>query len=397
MGFNFPLAPTVGTIYPTPAIAGAPQYVWDGVAWKTTVSSSGSPPYIAAPVDALAYNGIQVNGSMEVSQENGATSIAINNSFKYVVDGWTVGVVGASVATGQHNNPPLGFPPASGLIASTTAANASPIASDQGAISSAIEGYRINRLGWGTANAKPITISFWVASNRIGVFSGCVNNASASHSYIFTFAISVAHTWEYKTVTIPGPTVGVWQAGNLRGLAISFTLLAGSSYIGTAGAWVSGNFMATVDSVFIAKIVNDYLAINGVVVLPGTLAPTAQQSPLVMRPFGEELVLCQRYYRILTPEGAGLTGLTGSPVLAYFTVRHANLRATPTVSALDTLVLTNVNANFSQSSPNASMLSNNAERGIYSFANFTGLPATGTAVMFANSASSNRIAFDARL
>ena len=40
----------------------------------------------AAPFDALAYSGMQINGSMDVSQENGVSATTVNG--KYIVDGW---------------------------------------------------------------------------------------------------------------------------------------------------------------------------------------------------------------------------------------------------------------------------------------------------------------------
>lgn len=34
MSFNFPASPAIGQLYPTPAIPGLPQYVFDGNAWN---------------------------------------------------------------------------------------------------------------------------------------------------------------------------------------------------------------------------------------------------------------------------------------------------------------------------------------------------------------------------
>lgn len=54
MALNFPNAPTVGQLYPSPAVAGVPVYRWDGIAWtssgaandKQAVYSDGSVPMI---------------------------------------------------------------------------------------------------------------------------------------------------------------------------------------------------------------------------------------------------------------------------------------------------------------------------------------------------------------
>jgi hypothetical protein len=40
----------------------------------------------------------------------------------------------------------------------------------------------------------------------------------------------------------------------------------------------------------------DVFRLTGVVVIPGTEAPSAARSPLIMRPYDQELLICQRYY-----------------------------------------------------------------------------------------------------
>src|SRR5262245_22851732 len=98
--FDFPNAPAINDTYPSPAIPGLPVYRWDGEKWMIAVPAVGSASdgtvhydlvqaltsaqqaqarsnIYAAPFDALAYNGMQINGGMEVSQENGATAVTV--------------------------------------------------------------------------------------------------------------------------------------------------------------------------------------------------------------------------------------------------------------------------------------------------------------------------------
>jgi hypothetical protein len=35
MSLNFPSSPTIGQVYPSPVVPGAPQYVWDGTVWNS--------------------------------------------------------------------------------------------------------------------------------------------------------------------------------------------------------------------------------------------------------------------------------------------------------------------------------------------------------------------------
>ena len=88
----------------------------------------------AAPFDALAYNGMQINGSMEVSQENGLSPVTVSATDKYVVDGWTCGSVGAQIISAIKNTGASNYPPgySCSLAAQvTTTANPSPAASDR--------------------------------------------------------------------------------------------------------------------------------------------------------------------------------------------------------------------------------------------------------------------------
>jgi len=251
----------------------------------------------AAPYDAIAYSGMQINGSMEVSQEFGAATPVVTNTGKYTLDSWLAASIG--VQTIGVTQQQAGF---AGLLNTLTVTvnpgNSSPTSSDRAAISTRIEGYRIARLAWGAgANAKPITIAFWVFANRPGTYSGCVaNGVAANRSYPFTFTINASNTYEYKTITIPGDTTGTWATGNTSGMEIFFALMLGSTHQAPAGAWTAGTFYGATGTINGVAATSDRFILTGVTVLPGTQAPTAAQSPLIMRPYDQELVTCRRYY-----------------------------------------------------------------------------------------------------
>jgi hypothetical protein len=83
---------------------------------------------------------------------------------------------------------------------------------------------------------------------------------------------------------------------------------------------------------------------TGVVVLPGIEGPTAAQSPLIMRPFDQELLTCQRYYRQYKgPADAVAWGqayaTTGAQVVCWFD----EMRAAPTLTAVGLYNLTSAN------------------------------------------------------
>jgi len=174
-------------------------------------------------------------------------------------------------------------------------------AGDYAYIQHRIEGYRVARLGWGGVSAQPITISFWISASIAGTIAVSVRTNPPNRSYVVD--VPLAGGWEYKTVTIPGDTGGTWPKDNSVGMIITFAAMVGATYRTTANAWQAGNFFgsASTSNFFPSGLNTIYL--TGVVVLPGTEAPSAARSMYIMRPFDQELALCQRYYCKSFPAG----------------------------------------------------------------------------------------------
>jgi len=283
MAFNFPDSPTIGQL--------AFGYIWDGTAWQANSNNPVGPA--VARMDALAYNGMQVNGSMDVSQELGYGSNRA--TVGWLCDGWyqyftgtmaLVGGSGTATAPGFRYN----------LYVVVTTAQASLGANDQVIVLQKIEGFRVARLAWGTASAQPITIGFWSKHARTGIYSVAVANGTG-RCYVATYTHNVANVFQYNTVTIPGDTTGSWATDNTVGLQITFAMAAGTTLTApAANTWYGTNYSAAPGQVNGVASTSDVFVITGVVVLPGIEAPTAAQSPLIMRPYDQELLTCQRYW-----------------------------------------------------------------------------------------------------
>jgi hypothetical protein len=299
MGYNFPNSPTVDQTYG--------NYVWDGEKWKlhlpvgtgalTEAEKTRARQNIyAAPFDAMAYNGMQINGSMEVSQERGTAGISINN--EYLCDGWKTIKNGTMVLTGQAVNAPgyfQGFQNLLHLI--TTTAQPALGAGDYVSARAYIEGYRVSRLEWGSAAAKPLTIGFWSSHNRTGIHSVALHNSGFNRNYTTTYTQNVSGVPQYNVITIPGDTTGTWDKANGPGLVIEFSAACGTTYTApTANTWSTTTYLAAPGQVNGVAATSDVFRITGVVVLPGIEAPSAERSPLIMRPYDQELITCQRYY-----------------------------------------------------------------------------------------------------
>jgi hypothetical protein len=246
------------------------------------------------------------NGDMRIDQRNAGASVTVNQTAAfYGVDRWLAGgITSDGVFTIQRDTSvPAGF--INSTKVTVTTADASIGASQVYNFQQRIEGLNVADLGWGTANAKTVTLSFWVRSSLTGTFSGSILNSAQNYSYPFSYSISSADTWENKTVTISGPTAGTWLTDNGIGLIVLFSVGAGSSVSGTAGAWSASGLYGVTGAVNVIGTLDATWYVTGVQLEAGSVA-----TPFERRPFGTELNLCYRYYYRISPSAtARILGL----------------------------------------------------------------------------------------
>jgi len=266
--------------------------------------TQGRQNIYAAPFDAMAYSGMNVNGYMDVSQILGAAGFAISGA-AYVIDQWGCNFTQSSAAGTATSQAALGAMASGGFIPNcmyvgTNAAAAFASAGNGVWFYSPIEGFRVARVGFGTSAAQPITISFWVNGNSVpagSVLCVAVRNGSANRSYVVNVAVAGGNVWEYKTITIPGDTTGTWAKDNSAGMYLSFAFASNASLQTAANTWTAGNFVSTPQQTNFYPAANTCY-ITGVCVFPGTQAPNAARSPYIIRPYGEELRTCERYLEV---------------------------------------------------------------------------------------------------
>jgi hypothetical protein len=173
-------------------------------------------------------------------------------------------------------------------VTNTTA----PAAGNRVHVRQIIEGFNVADLGWGTAAAQPVTLSFWVRSSLTGLYGVGFINQPENRSYVGTYTISSANTWEFKTITVPGDTTGTWQTNNTDGIRLTFDLGSGTSYnASSAGTWVAQEACRTSSCVNWQQSSGATLNITGCQLEKGQTATSFD-----VLPFTTELMLCQRYY-----------------------------------------------------------------------------------------------------
>ena len=240
----------------------------------------------------ISYKNRIINGNMVIDQRNAGASVTPANG-AYTIDRWRTETSGGGVYTVQQSTTaPTGF--TNSMLITVTTADSSIAATDYYDVEQFIEGFNVADLAWGTANAKTVTLSFWVRSSVTGTFAGSLLNSAANRAYVFTYTISSANTFEYKTVTIAGDTSGTWLTNNGRGIGVYFDLGNGSTYQATAGSWGSAYAVGTSSSVKLISTLNATWYLTGVQLEIGTQATTFTTAG---GSYGAELALCQRYYQ----------------------------------------------------------------------------------------------------
>jgi hypothetical protein len=283
--------------------------------------------------NGIGFRNRIINGDMMIDQRNAGASVTLSASGVYPVDRF-IGFedTDGAMTAQQDTSAPTGF--VNSVKFTTTTADATLGATQFALCRQIIEGTNVADLGWGTASAKTVTLSFWVRSSLTGTFGGALGNGGFNRSYPFTYSISVADTWEYKTITITGDTSGTWLTTTGIGIRVNFGLGTGSGYAGTAGAWAGAGYLGATGETSVIGTLNATWYITGVQLEVGSVA-----TPFERRPYGTELVLCQRYYwkfagtgtaNQYAALGAGVctSTTTGRAVLQY----PVQMRTAPTFS-----------------------------------------------------------------
>jgi hypothetical protein len=313
-----------------------------GVAVTGTLSATGDSTLTGAITATAGINtpntfGFKnriINGGMVIDQRNAGASVTPANA-TYTLDRFISLQTTASKYSVQQNagavTLPVGF---ANYLGCTSLSAYSVSAGDVFGVGQVIEGYNIADLGWGTANAKIVTLSFQVYSSLTGTFGGSLQNSGSTRSYPFTYSIPVANTWTTISVTIAGDTSGTWLKTTGQGITIIFGIGVGSTYSGTAGSWSGNAYYSATGATSVVGTNGATFYITGVQLEKGSTATSFD-----FRDYGRELMMCQRYfYKTINPfligvaSGASTINRVGSSL-------PVTMRATPSVTFSGTTLL----------------------------------------------------------
>jgi len=247
------------------------------------------------------------NGDMEICQRStSVSSLGNGNTGYHVQDRYQFaesGAPNAEVTMSKSTTAPDGF--ASSLKLDCTTASGTVAAGDLIYLAQIFEGQDLQSINKGDAQAKAVTVSFWVNTTKTGTYILSMydndNNRSCSQSY----TVSSGDTWEYKTVTFPPDTTGAYGNDNAASLYLLWGLVAGTDWTSgsLATAWESNNnpdrFTGQVDA-FDSTSNNFHL--TGIQMELGNTATEFQYES-----FKESLSRCQRYFMAYGPSGTDAT------------------------------------------------------------------------------------------
>ena len=360
---------------------------------KLSLSAGAKTVFNDIPAD-VSINAIAnvenpiINGLFNVWQ-NGTTFPAVAND-AYTADCWAWSTVGAGVVTiSRSTNVPTvaqaGVLLNYSLEVDVTTADAALAASDLYAFYTRIEGYN-----WRHFAQRPFIVSFWVRDTKTGVHAISFANSNADRTYLATYTINVADTWEYKTVAVSAsPSAGTWDYTNGIGLSIRFNLGAGSNFdgTGTENTWTSSNHYSNASTVNSMDSATNFFRIVGVKL------ELSAATPVQFRPFQRELALCERYFQksflydtapaqspgISTGEFIYTASVAGaSSQYAPNVLFGARMRAAPTITTYNPAAANAQVRNLTDATDlSATTIYNNTETGFLVYATGTAGTAAG--------------------
>jgi hypothetical protein len=283
-----------------------------------SISNSAGSPY--------GFKNRIINGAMVIDQRNaGAAVTTSNTSSPWITDRWSAYSSANTLATAIHTTQqqttvvPPGF---SHALKTTVTFGGS---SYERAYYQIIEGLNVADLGWGTVNAKTITVSFWVQASITGTFAFSLRNYNGTFSYVSMQTINSANTWEYKTITIPGPTSGTWTVSNSWGIICEICLGHSIGISANLLTTASPNTWVNVNAITTSSLTNFVATTGNTFYFTGFQFEVGSQATAFdYRDYGRELQLCQRYYETSYVSGTAIGTATSSNIIWWYAQSSGN-------------------------------------------------------------------------
>lgn len=236
------------------------------------------------------------NGAMLVSQKKSSWTGLGASTSTFTIDRFRLyNYTGSGVASVTHSTEaPDGF--SRSFKVDCTTADTALTGTQEALIIQYIEAQNLQHLNFGSSNPKQLTLSFWVRSNKTGTYVAWLYQSDGADAAAGTYTINTANTWEHKSITVNGNTLGAINNDNGHGIGIHFVLAAGPDF--QSGTQVGADWASQVTANrYVDQTVNLFDSTSNEFYLTGVQLEVGDKStPFEHRSFSDELYTCRRYY-----------------------------------------------------------------------------------------------------
>lgn len=269
---------------------------------------------------------IIINGAMQVAQRSTSETNVFDASQYETLDRFKInGSTSGRATMTQTADGPSGF--ANCLKLACTTADTSISAGEFAIIRYLIEGQDLQQIKKGTSDAEKVTISFYVKGNANATYQLEFKDGDNNRVNAQTF--NVTTSWNRIILTFNADTTGAFDDDNAASVQLNFWLHAGSTY--TSGTFTSNTWASNTDANRVNSSNTSFFdSTDRTFFLTGLqMEVGSQATPFEHRSFGEEVLLCQRYYQEM---GSFPIVIIGSNNCQGTVASRVPMRAAPTVS-----------------------------------------------------------------
>ena len=319
----------------------------------------------------LGRRNIVINGAMQVAQRNTTqASIGGNNGY-WTVDRYYLYAphTAGRLTMSQDTDTPNGF--GNSIKFDCTTADTSIAANEYMLLEQSFEGQDVQQFKKGTSEAEQITVSFYMKTNKAFTFMCELNDFD--NNRVNTQQFTTSTSWTRHILTFAGDTSGALDNDTNKSFGVGIWMHGGSNFTGgtySANTWQS---RASSDNMRAVGIGSFFDSTDNLVRITGLqLEVGSQATSFEHRSFGEEKMLCYRYY-YKTNQGNHMlkttsTGTNGDYYWYYYlpipmrasptcTVDggsdNYNHTASPSVMARGSLNMANINVSKTGGAANA--------------------------------------------
>ena len=259
-----------------------------------------------------------INGDMLINQR-GITSVTVPTGglAVFTADRWKASKQGTQTVIFDHVVTGNGVGRARWCIQarSTTAYGNQP--ADYTLLEQRVEGFETLRFRGAT-----FTLSFLVKATRPGTYTVAFRNKAGGRSYIAPYTIASANVWQAVTITVTGgiPSGDAdgagdtqWNVTNDTGLQLSWIVNGGSTYAtASTNQWLNESKSVASTQTQGLQANGDTFSITEVQLEVGT-----KRTPFERRPYATEVLLCKRYFEVVSIVGGGPSTVANTLFMAH--------------------------------------------------------------------------------